>query len=147
MWKKVNAPLEAASLLAAVAILFSAIIVVRGEVADAAVEHEVWERYIIDLNSADERLLLLLPGIGPVLARTIVEWKKENGGFRCAKDLQKVRGIGPRRADAIMRHAVLGPGGGPGRSVRRQGVERPPGRACGRGADCRPGLEGGSGDG
>lgn len=50
----------------------------------------------LDLNRATEADLDRLPGIGPVLARRIVERRRELGGFRRVEDLRSVRGIGPR---------------------------------------------------
>ena len=35
------------------------------------------------------------PGIGPVLAQRIVDWRTENGPFQTAEDLLQVEGIGP----------------------------------------------------
>jgi competence ComEA-like helix-hairpin-helix protein len=48
----------------------------------------------IDVNRADETALQRLPGIGPALARRIVEARTERP-FRSLEDLGRVRGIGP----------------------------------------------------
>lgn len=48
----------------------------------------------IDVNRADEAALQRLPGIGPALARRIVEARAERP-FRSVEDLARVRGIGP----------------------------------------------------
>lgn len=48
----------------------------------------------IDVNRADEATLQRLPGIGPALARRIVEARAERP-FRSVADLARVRGIGP----------------------------------------------------
>jgi len=48
----------------------------------------------ININSADEKQLQLLPGIGPALAGRIIEWRKANGLFHNINDLAKVSGIG-----------------------------------------------------
>ncbi|HEV2105361.1 MAG TPA: helix-hairpin-helix domain-containing protein [Candidatus Eisenbacteria bacterium] len=37
-----------------------------------------------------------MPGIGPVLARRIVEHRREHGPFRSPEELRAVRGIGPK---------------------------------------------------
>ena len=50
---------------------------------------------VVDLNSASAGELEALPGVGPALARRIVEWRAANGGFRAADDLDRVPGIGP----------------------------------------------------
>jgi competence protein ComEA len=50
---------------------------------------------LLDLNSADEGDLDELPGIGPVLAGRIVEWREQHGRFRSVDELAEVEGIGP----------------------------------------------------
>jgi competence protein ComEA len=49
----------------------------------------------VSINSATESELETLPGIGPVLAAAIVEWRTQNGGFTSIEQLQEVSGIGP----------------------------------------------------
>lgn len=56
---------------------------------------------LLDLNRASAEELDALPGIGPVLARRIVEQRQRIGGFRAAEDLRSVRGIGPRLFERI----------------------------------------------
>jgi len=51
----------------------------------------------IDLGTADEETLTLLPGIGPVLARRIAEWRNAREGPWQVDDLIGVSGIGPAR--------------------------------------------------
>jgi competence ComEA-like helix-hairpin-helix protein len=53
---------------------------------------------LIDINSADVRTLARLPGIGAELARRIIAERSTNGPFVSLTDLQRVRGIGPRKA-------------------------------------------------
>ncbi len=52
----------------------------------------------IDVNAAPPEALRLLPGIGPALAERIVAERRRGGPFRSLRDLQRVRGIGPRKA-------------------------------------------------
>lgn len=49
----------------------------------------------VDINTASAEELASLPGIGPALARRIVEWRTANGPFRDAEALDAVPGIGP----------------------------------------------------
>lgn len=49
---------------------------------------------LLDLNAATAEQLDALPGIGPVLAERIVEWRTEHGGFRSVDQLREVPGIG-----------------------------------------------------
>ncbi|MFD8249325.1 helix-hairpin-helix domain-containing protein [Nocardia sp. NPDC059691] len=51
----------------------------------------------IDLNTASEAELDALPGVGPVTARAIVNWRTTNGRFSTIEQLGEVDGIGPAR--------------------------------------------------
>lgn len=51
----------------------------------------------IALNSATVEQLQTLPGIGPVLAQQIIDFRTRNGGFVSVEQLREVRGIGERR--------------------------------------------------
>ena len=55
--------------------------------------------YQIDLNSATWVEWSQLPGIGPVLARRIVQDREDNGPFGSIKDLTRVKGIGPKKLE------------------------------------------------
>lgn len=50
---------------------------------------------VVNVNTAGEEELCALKGIGPALAKRIVEYRKKRGPFRTPNDLQRVRGIGP----------------------------------------------------
>lgn len=77
-----------------------------------------WEDYIlpskgtsqtltiaINPNTAEIPSLIRLPGIGPARARDIVEYRNspdiEKPAFKCAADLEKIKGIGPKTAEKI----------------------------------------------
>ncbi|MFC1791103.1 ComEA family DNA-binding protein [Gemmatimonadota bacterium] len=49
----------------------------------------------VDLNRASSQELQTLTGIGPALARRILESRARDGPFRGPEDLLRVRGIGP----------------------------------------------------
>ncbi|WP_308120149.1 ComEA family DNA-binding protein [Streptomyces bambusae] len=51
----------------------------------------------LSLASATVEQLDGLPGVGPVLARHIVDFRTARGGFRSVEDLRQVTGIGERR--------------------------------------------------
>ncbi|RJQ51767.1 MAG: ComEA family DNA-binding protein [Actinobacteria bacterium] len=51
----------------------------------------------LDLNSATVEQLDGLPGIGPVLAKRIYDYRQERGRFGRVEDLQQVEGIGPKK--------------------------------------------------
>ena len=56
---------------------------------------------LVRLNTARLEELETLPGIGPALARRIVEDREAHGPFRTASEITRVRGIGPRKWDAL----------------------------------------------
>ncbi len=51
---------------------------------------------IVDLNTADLAALDTLPGVGPVLAQRIVQWRTDNGRFTSVEELGEVSGIGDK---------------------------------------------------
>lgn len=51
----------------------------------------------VSLNSATVEQLDTLPGVGPVLAQHIVDYRAQYGGFRSVDELREVNGIGDRR--------------------------------------------------
>lgn len=55
----------------------------------------------IDLNRAQARELTLLPGVGPVLARRIVENRNRLGPFESVDALARVDGIGDKTIERI----------------------------------------------
>ena len=55
----------------------------------------------LDINAAGARELESLPGIGPVLARRIVEFRAQNPPFRRIEEILIIRGIGRRKFEAL----------------------------------------------
>ncbi|GAA4883366.1 helix-hairpin-helix domain-containing protein [Actinomycetospora straminea] len=51
----------------------------------------------LDLNAATLEQLDQLPGVGPVTAQRILEWRTQNGRFGAIEQLQEVSGIGDAR--------------------------------------------------
>jgi competence protein ComEA len=60
----------------------------------------------INLNTARAEELELLPGVGPSLARRIVEYRAQHGAFTSVEQLTNVRGIGQRTLQRL-RDAVI----------------------------------------
>jgi competence protein ComEA len=48
----------------------------------------------LNLNTATEEQLLLLPSVGPAKADRIIAWRSKNGGFKRVADLRRVKGFG-----------------------------------------------------
>lgn len=51
---------------------------------------------LVNLNSADQAMFETLPGVGPVLAQRILEWRTEHGRFTSVEELREVSGIGDK---------------------------------------------------
>jgi competence protein ComEA len=61
----------------------------------------------VNINTADAEALALLPRIGSVVAKRIVEFRQENGDFNAAEDLMLVQGIGERTFELMEPYIAL----------------------------------------
>lgn len=59
----------------------------------------------VHLNTATLEQLDALPGVGPVTAQKILDYRDQNGGFASVDELDAVPGIGPARMEQL-REAV-----------------------------------------
>jgi len=48
----------------------------------------------VNINTANEEQLMMLPSVGPSKAERIVAWRKKNGDFKRTADLRRVKGFG-----------------------------------------------------
>src|SRR5579885_478968 len=55
----------------------------------------------LDLNAATAAQLDALPGLGPVTAQKIVDYRQAHGPFRSVDDLAAIPGIGPAKIDDL----------------------------------------------
>lgn len=62
----------------------------------------------VDVNRATGEELQALPGIGPALARRILETRSERGGFASVEELKEVRGIGDATLERLRPFIVVG---------------------------------------
>lgn len=63
---------------------------------------------MLDLNTATANQLEMLPGIGPTLARNIIDYRQQNGPFTRPEDLLNVAGIGAKRFNEILDYITVG---------------------------------------
>jgi competence protein ComEA len=55
----------------------------------------------VSLSTATAEQLDALPGIGPVTAQKIVDYRSEHGSFHSVDELDAVSGIGPAKLDQL----------------------------------------------
>lgn len=61
----------------------------------------------VSLNTATAEQLDTLPGVGPVTAQSILEWREQNGGFTSVQELLEVDGIGAATLAKLTPHVTL----------------------------------------
>lgn len=61
----------------------------------------------VNLNTATLDQLDTLPGVGPVLAQRILDYRTQNGPFTTIDQLQEVPGVGPKKFDSLKPHVRI----------------------------------------
>jgi competence protein ComEA len=67
----------------------------------------------IDLNAATVKQLEQLPGVGPVTAKAIVDFRQKSGAFKRVDDLLVIRGISERKLKQIRPYVTVKPAAKP----------------------------------
>lgn len=62
---------------------------------------------LLNLNQVTSKDLENLPGIGPVLAKSILEYRTNNGFFKNIEDIMNVPGIGEKRFEIIKEYITV----------------------------------------
>lgn len=62
---------------------------------------------LINLNTATGEQLETLPGVGPVTAQKILDWRTANGAFSSVDELLEVDGIGDKTLAEVAPHVTL----------------------------------------
>ena len=61
----------------------------------------------VNLNTADRTQLETIPGIGPVMAQRILDYRNQNGRFKTLAEVDAISGIGPSLLAEIQKVAVV----------------------------------------
>lgn len=61
----------------------------------------------VNLNTGSVAEFDTLPGVGPVTAQRIVDWRTQHGRFSRVEELQEVEGIGPKSYAQIAPHVTI----------------------------------------
>jgi comEA protein len=56
---------------------------------------------LVNINTADSELLQTLPGIGPMTAQRIIEYRTTVARFAGVEDILNVKGIGPKKYEKV----------------------------------------------
>ncbi len=56
---------------------------------------------VVNINTAGQAELERLPGIGPSLAKKILDFRQKNGQFKSPNDLMAVPGIGEKKFEQL----------------------------------------------
>lgn len=59
------------------------------------------EKGVVNINTATEEELTLLPGIGKKTAQAIIDYREKEGKFESAEDIIKVKGVGKKTFEKI----------------------------------------------
>ncbi|MGM0546750.1 MAG: phospholipase D-like domain-containing protein [Bacteroidota bacterium] len=70
-------------------------------------DEEPSDAFPININTAEESLLELLPGIGPAYAERIIEHREQRGTFSDVDQLEDIRGIGAKTMDKLRPNVVV----------------------------------------
>ena len=55
----------------------------------------------VNLNTASQAELESLKGVGPAKAKSIIEYREQNGAFQSVDDLKKVKGFGDKTVENL----------------------------------------------
>jgi competence protein ComEA len=61
----------------------------------------------VNINKANSAQLQTLNGIGPTKADEIVKYRKAHGGFKSVDELVNVKGIGPKTVQKLKPHVSV----------------------------------------
>lgn len=61
----------------------------------------------LNINTADEDQLRMLPGIGPAKAQRVIAYRTKHGKFKRVRDLRRVKGFGYKTVKKLSGHLIV----------------------------------------
>lgn len=101
-----NADLDALNLAQVLTDGMKVDVITKGSNA-ASIDASTETDALVSINSADATTLETIPGVGPVTAAAIIEYRDRLGGFGAIDDLIEVTGIGPATLEALRPYVSL----------------------------------------
>ena len=78
----------------------------RNEISEQT--ETVFDNGKININTANEQLLITLPSIGPAIAKSIIEYRNQHGNFTSIEQIKKVKRIGDKTFEKIKNKITVG---------------------------------------
>ncbi len=72
-------------------------------------DHPILYFHTLNINKATTQELMEIPGIGPVLAQRITDYRAQHGAFIKLQDLQQVKGIGEKTIEHLRQYCHIEP--------------------------------------
>jgi len=69
--------------------------------ADAPKKKDAIKNQLVEINSATHEDLILIPGIGPVLADRIIQYRESKDGFTSIEELKNIKGVGQKKFENL----------------------------------------------
>ena len=79
---------------------------IRNEISEST--ETVFDNGKININTANEQLLITLPSIGPAIAKSIIEYRNQHGNFTSIEQIKKVKRIGDKTFEKIKNKITVG---------------------------------------
>lgn len=74
---------------------------------DACISSTTTDNQLININTADEKKLQNINGVGEAKAKSIIEYREENGLFTTIEDIKNVPGIGDSLFEKIKAYITV----------------------------------------
>ena len=62
----------------------------------------------VNINTASEKELMTLPGIGQTTAKRIIEYRETKKGFKNIEELMNIKGIGKKKFEQLKDKVTVG---------------------------------------